>query len=99
MTDSPAVRFPLDPQEQPILDGLYEVRAKLEFLKQDRSNYIKSQDVLAYYNQVLEQVGALNRIRTTKRHEQNRGEAASTRVMSMRQEANMAYYDSRYCAR
>jgi hypothetical protein len=73
MTDSPAVRIPLDPKEQPILDKLLAVRTNLELLKQDRSTYVKSQDIIELYDQVIEQVGALNQIRTTKRLEQNRG--------------------------
>jgi hypothetical protein len=75
MTDSPAVRIPLDPEEQPILDKLLAVRTKLELLKQDRSTYVKSQDVVELYDQVIEQVICLNGIREThaKRLEQNRG--------------------------
>lgn len=73
MTDSPAVRIPLDPKELPILDKLLAVRTKLELLKQDRSTYVKSQDVLELYDAVVEQVVILNEIRTTKRLEQNRG--------------------------
>lgn len=72
MTDSPAPRIPLDPKEQPILDKLLSVRTKLEILKQDRSTYVKSQDVLPLYEEVIEQVVVLNEIRTTKRLEQNR---------------------------
>lgn len=72
MTDSPAPRIPLDPKEQPILDKLLAVRTKLELLKQDRSTYVKSQDVIDLYEQVIEQVVILNEIRTTKRLEQNR---------------------------
>lgn len=73
MTDSPAPRIPLEPEEQPILDSLLSARTQLELLKQDRSTYVKSQDVIALYNQVMEQVVALNEMRTTKRLEQNRG--------------------------
>lgn len=73
MTDSPAPRIPLDPKEQPILDKLLAVRTNLELLKQDRSTYVKSQDVISLYDQVIEQVEILNQIRTTKRLEQNRG--------------------------
>ncbi|CAI6338555.1 unnamed protein product [Periconia digitata] len=72
MTDSPAVRIPLDPTEQPILDTLLSIRTKLELLKQDRSTYVKSQDVIELYDQVIAQVELLNQIRTTKRLEQNR---------------------------
>ncbi|KAF2002660.1 hypothetical protein P154DRAFT_618390 [Amniculicola lignicola CBS 123094] len=72
MTDSPAPRIPLDPKEQPILDKLLSIRTNLELLKQDRSTYVKSQDVIDLYSKVIEQVVILNEIRTTKRLEQNR---------------------------
>lgn len=72
-TDSPAPRIPLDPKEQPILDKLLSIRTQLELLKGDRSTYVKSQDVIDLYNQVVEQVVVLNELRTTKRLEQNRG--------------------------
>ena len=72
MTDSPAYRLPNDPKEQPILDKLLLIRDHLSILKQDKSTYVKSQDVMKYYNQVIDQVGALNKIRETKRDEQNR---------------------------
>lgn len=75
MTDSPAVRIPLDPREQPILDSLLLIRDQLSLLKQDKSTYIKSKDVLDLYDQVVDQVHTLNVIR--EQHgtpsEQNRG--------------------------
>jgi len=76
MTDSPAVRLPLDPKEQPILDKLLEIRTRLELLKQDRSTYVKSEDVIALYNQIIQEVHNLNEIRVTKRTEQNRGDSS-----------------------
>ncbi|KAF2809533.1 uncharacterized protein BDZ99DRAFT_571333 [Mytilinidion resinicola] len=72
MTDSPAVRIPLDPREQPILDKLLSIRTDLELLKGDRSTYVKSEDVVALYNQLIEQVAVLNELRTNRRNEQNR---------------------------
>ena len=72
MTDSPAVRLPLDPNEQPILDRILSIRDHLSLLKQDRSTYVKSADVMKYYNQLIEQVEQLNHIRESKRDEQNR---------------------------
>lgn len=72
MTDSPLPRIPLDPKEQPILDKLQSIRTQLELLKRDRSTYVKSQDVLGLYDQVIEQVIILNEIRETKRLEQNK---------------------------
>jgi hypothetical protein len=76
-TDSPLPRIPLDPQEQPILDKLQSIRTELELLKRDRSTYVKSQDVLKLYDQVIEQVMVLNEIRVTKRLEQNKGMSRS----------------------
>jgi hypothetical protein len=73
MTDSPYVRAPLDASERPILDNLLQIRTQLEFLKQDKSTYVKSQDVIALYKLVIEQVEVLNEIRKEKRDEQNRG--------------------------
>lgn len=72
MTDSPAFRVPLDPSEQPILDSVLVLRDKLSLLKQDRSTYVKSQDVIKLYTELDEQVERLNSIRVTKRDEQNR---------------------------
>jgi hypothetical protein len=73
MTDSPLPRIPLDPKEQPILDKLQSIRTELELLKRDRSTYVKSEDVLKLYDQVIEQVIILNEIRESKRLEQNKG--------------------------
>ena len=75
MTDSPAIEAPLDPKEQPILDRVLYLRDKLSLLKQDKSTYIKSHDVIALYDQVIEQVHSLNVIREDhgKPLEQNRG--------------------------
>lgn len=72
MTDSPAFRAPLDPTEQPILDKLLLIRDKLLLHKQDKTKYVKSQDVMNFYDQVVEQVEELNKIRTYKCEKQNR---------------------------
>lgn len=93
MTDSPAPRIPLDPKEQPILDSLLAVRTKLELLKQDRSTYVKSQDVIDLYNEVIEQVVDLNDIRTTKRLEQNRGTMPSSIYLTANTDANVVDRD------
>ncbi|MCJ1461165.1 hypothetical protein MMC28_011547 [Mycoblastus sanguinarius] len=75
MTDSPAVHVPLDPKEAPILDRVLYLRDKLSLLKQDKSTYIKSHDVLSLYDDVIEQVHFLNTIRENddKPLELNRG--------------------------
>lgn len=75
MSDSPAVQAPLDPRESPILDRVLFLRDKLSLLKQDKSTYIKSNDVLGLYDEVIAQVHQLNIIREEhgKPLEQNRG--------------------------
>lgn len=80
MTDSPAVQAPLDPKEQPILDRILTIRDNLSLLKQDKSTYIKSHDVLELYDQLIEQVHLLNIIREEhdKALEQNRGAVPPT---------------------
>ncbi|WEW55413.1 hypothetical protein PRK78_000844 [Emydomyces testavorans] len=73
--DSPQVVAPLDSREQPILDQLLVVRDALLLLKQDKSTYIKSQDVIPYYDRVIEQVQLLNNVRAegVAERERNRG--------------------------
>jgi hypothetical protein len=73
MADSPAVRAPLDPREQPVLDKLLALRTRLELLRQDRSTYVKSEDIVDCYNHVIEQVTVLNGIRKANLREQTRG--------------------------
>ncbi|OOF97023.1 hypothetical protein ASPCADRAFT_205819 [Aspergillus carbonarius ITEM 5010] len=61
--DSPAVPAPLDPKEQPILERLLRTRDALLLLKQDKSSYIKSRDVLPLYEEVVAEVEKLNAAR------------------------------------
>lgn len=61
--DSPAISVPLDPQEQPILDRLLLIRDALLLLKQDKSSYIKSRDVLPHYENVIAEVEKVNAAR------------------------------------
>ena len=74
MTDSPAPKVPLDPKEEPILTALLLIRDELQLLKSDKSTYIRSEDVVALYHQVINQVHALNKLRQEqdKPREQNR---------------------------
>lgn len=72
MSDSPMVRAPLDPSEQPILDQLLSIRTQLELMKQDKSCFVKTDDVMRLYSETIAQVNVLNTIRTDKREEQNR---------------------------
>ena len=55
MADSPLLSAPLTTQEKPILDKLLQIRDKLLLLKQDKSTYVKSADVLPLYEQVIDQ--------------------------------------------
>ncbi|KAJ5818402.1 hypothetical protein N7474_003993 [Penicillium riverlandense] len=61
--ESPAVPVPLDPREQPILERLLRTRDSLLLIKQDKSSYIKSRDVLPLYEEVIGEVEMLNTAR------------------------------------
>ena len=78
MTDSPAVPPPSDPRELPILERLLSTRDALLLLKQDKSTYIKSGEVISFYDQVIELVRQLNAIRVDGVHERSRGAVLST---------------------
>jgi hypothetical protein len=55
--------MPKDEGERAILDNLVGIRDHLLLLKRDRTKYIRSQDVILIYEQVIEQVRQLNEIR------------------------------------
>lgn len=74
MADTPTLSL-LDPREQPILDSLQRIRDELTLLKQDRSSYVKSSDVMPLYERTVEQVRQLNEIRTDKPQENNKGQS------------------------
>jgi hypothetical protein len=72
--DTPAVPPPRDAREQAILDQLVLIRDRLLLLKQDRTTYIRSQDVIPLYDQTIEQVKELNHARAENNNmEENRG--------------------------
>ncbi|KAH8685508.1 hypothetical protein BGZ60DRAFT_395341 [Tricladium varicosporioides] len=71
MADTPNLPPPLDPREKPILDSLTRIRDQLTLLKQDRTTYVKSSDVMPLYEKVVEQVRQLNEIRADKPQEDN----------------------------
>jgi hypothetical protein len=73
MADTPNLPPPLDAREQPILDSLKRLRDDLTLLKQDRTTYVKSSDVMPLYERVVEQVQKLNEIRADKPAEDNQG--------------------------
>ncbi|KAF1820220.1 uncharacterized protein K489DRAFT_433658 [Dissoconium aciculare CBS 342.82] len=72
MTSTPAYSPPLDPAEQPILENVLAIRDHLSIMKQDRSTYVKSGDVVTWYFKLIEEVEQLNRVRENRRYEQNR---------------------------
>lgn len=72
MADSPMYNAPVSTAEKPILEKLVLVRDKLFLLKQDKSTYVKSQDVLPLYEEVIEQVHQLNDVRGSDHLVQNR---------------------------
>jgi hypothetical protein len=74
MADTPTAQLPIDPREQPILDQLLAIRTSLTLLKQDRSTYVKSSDVIPLYDKVVDQVRILNDLRSDHPREENRGE-------------------------
>lgn len=73
MTDTPHLPLPQDPGEQAVLDRLLEIREELTLLKQDKSTYVKSSDVMALYNKTVDQIRLLNEIRTVKPEQETRG--------------------------
>ncbi|KIX04658.1 uncharacterized protein Z518_05528 [Rhinocladiella mackenziei CBS 650.93] len=74
MADSPVTNAPVGPQEKPILDKLLLIRDKLLLLKQDKSTYVKSSDILPLYEQVIEQIATLNEVRGPEHLVQNRAD-------------------------
>lgn len=72
MADSPMYTAPVNAAEKPILEKLVSIRDKLLLLKQDKSTYVKSQDVLPLYEEIIEQVQLLNDARGSDHLVQNR---------------------------
>ena len=70
--DTPAIPAPRDANEREILAGLESIRDSLLLLKQDRTKYIRSQDVLQLYDQTIEQVRKLREAREGRQASENR---------------------------
>lgn len=73
MTDTPSIPLPVNPDEQPILESLQQIRDELTLLKQDRTTYVKTKDVMILYDRLVDQVQLLSDIRAEKPEEENRG--------------------------
>lgn len=65
--------MPQDEREQAILDRLSAIRDRLLLLKRDRTKYIRTQDVIVHYDEVVEQVRELNEIRKGQKVTETRG--------------------------
>lgn len=61
--DTPAFPAPVDPREQTILDELLRIRDSLLLLRKDKSSYIRTVDVLHYFEDVNTQVEQLSDVR------------------------------------
>ncbi|CAG7555967.1 unnamed protein product [Fusarium equiseti] len=71
--DTPAIPMPRDPREQAILQKLSMIRDRLLLLKQDRTNYIRTQDVMPLFDETMDQVKELTIVRAeTGAKEENR---------------------------
>jgi hypothetical protein len=71
--DTPQVPHPQDVREQEILERLTVIRDKLLLLKQDRTKYIKSSDVMVLNDQTIEEVRKVTEVRSgVNGHSENR---------------------------
>ena len=61
--DTPALPAPVDPREQTILDQLIRIRDSLLLLRKDKSSYIRTIDVLHYFEDVNAQVEQIAAVR------------------------------------
>lgn len=57
------VPAPQDAREKEIMERLVAIRDQLLLLKQDRTKYIRSQDVMGLYEQTIEEVRKVNEVR------------------------------------
>jgi len=63
---------PKDAREREILAHLESIRDQLLLLKQDRTKYIRTQDVMLLYEQIIDQVRLLNEVRQGEAKGENR---------------------------
>lgn len=71
--ETPMVPMPKDSEEREILERLTIIRDKLLLLKQDRTKYIRSQDIVVLYDETVDQVRRLNEARKGKDKSENKG--------------------------
>jgi len=65
--------MPKDAREKDVLERLMAIRDSLLLLKMDRTKYIRTQDVMLLYDQLIDQVKQLNEIRKDQDQTENRG--------------------------
>ncbi|KAH8893511.1 hypothetical protein GQ53DRAFT_718252 [Thozetella sp. PMI_491] len=70
--ETPQVPMPKDARERDILERLTAIRDQLLLLKMDRTKYIRTQDVMVLYDQLIEQVKQLNAVRHGANKSENR---------------------------
>lgn len=71
--ETPQVPHPQDAREQDILERLTAIRDQLLLLKQDRTKYIRSKDVMELYDQTIEEVRKVTEVRAgANGHSENR---------------------------
>ncbi|KAI1173144.1 hypothetical protein F4777DRAFT_559095 [Nemania sp. FL0916] len=70
--ETPKYPPPQDEGEKEVLEQLVAIRDKLLLRKQDRTTYIRSQDVISLYDETIDQVRRLNEIRNGRSIEENR---------------------------
>ncbi|KAF3760645.1 hypothetical protein M406DRAFT_296025 [Cryphonectria parasitica EP155] len=73
--ETPVVPPPQDARETEIMERLVAVRDQLLLLKQDRTKYIRSQDVMGLYDQTIEEVRKVTEIRAV-----SNGDAGENRL-------------------
>ncbi len=70
--ETPAIPMPKDERERQILDKLMAIRDSLLLLKRDRTQYIRTQDVMHLYDKLVEQVKQVNEVRKGEPKGENR---------------------------
>jgi hypothetical protein len=70
--ETPAVPMPKDEREREILEKLTIIQNSLLLLKRDRTQYIRTQDVMVLHDQLVEQVRLVNEIRKGEHPGENR---------------------------
>ncbi|KAI1211775.1 uncharacterized protein F4807DRAFT_419005 [Annulohypoxylon truncatum] len=70
--ETPKIPGPKDQGEREVLEKLIAIRDQLQLRKLDRTTYVRTQDVMILYDQVVEQVRILSELRDGKSVEENR---------------------------